>query len=147
MRTIEEIIARNIIVRLDELGLDQSELAKRTKLSRKTINSIVNRKQSSIRQSTRDEIAKALGISRQELEHEPITMAQLAGIKPNKTDSSLDNRALRDRIRKLESIIEGIPERYLEALKSADSGRIQMFEALFGLEVKADSESDPQLGS
>ncbi len=134
MRNIEEIIARNIIMKLDELSIDQTELAARTKISRKTINSIINRKQDGTRPATRDAIAKALGITRAELEHEPITMSQLAGINRSESDLGVENRALRDRIRTLESYIESIPEHYLSCLKDASDEDKRAFEAMFGLD-------------
>jgi len=134
MRNIEEIIARNILVRMTDLGMGRTELAENSKLSRQTISRILNCRQKTIRASNLDAIAKALKTTKSELEHDPITMSQLAGLKVDESDSTLDNRALRDRIRKLESLIEGIPEHYLEALKNSDKARLDMFESLFGPE-------------
>lgn len=70
MRTIEVIVAENIAMRLQILGMKTPDLAEKSGISRQSISKILNHQVEYIRLSTRKDIAKALQITVEELERD-----------------------------------------------------------------------------
>lgn len=102
--------------RLHDLKWKMGDLAERAGMTRQTISSIINQKQDGIRLSTRLEIAKALGISIEELETDPKAHSGCQAV-----------------ISHLHSLIDGIPADILEGLKNADEAALESIRAVLGL--------------
>jgi DNA-binding XRE family transcriptional regulator len=116
VRNIEVIIAENIIMAMQRLQLDQSELAQKANVSRKTISSIVNLKQDAIRLSTRIDIAKALGMTIEDLERDHNT-----------------HHGYEATIEMLHKMLEAIPDDIRDHLENASESELSKLRAYLGI--------------
>lgn len=83
MESSIKTIARNIRVKLAELGWELNDLARETKIHRATLSKIINDKQEAIRPANLREIAKALKVTPQWLEKATPSLQDLV-VKPYK---------------------------------------------------------------
>ncbi len=101
-----KVIAKNIFWRLKQLGISQTELAKRVGLTPQYISQIVNEKNDSPHMGHLEAIAEALGLTFLELVSSPVERSQLEG--KQSTHTTVD---CFERVREILALLESGQEK------------------------------------